>query len=146
MRATKPRAHPATAPAKPFAKGKGMSLPLWVYRIWQTQTGVVLNTYKKEPVLLGKLISELAAEGNINRGEAEAIVARAWALYVCADPPMYCLDTSAAYGQPGRKITLFPLSSFIEVSRGYVVAAFEQGEKAGYLPQSVAKLLPRSTR
>jgi hypothetical protein len=138
---------PILAPKPPKhlvrVKGKNMTIPIWAYRIWKAKTGIALNTHREGPKL-EKLIAELAAEANVHWDEAVVIIARAWALYVCADPPMYCLDTSAAYGQPGRKITLFPLASFLEVSRGYVVAAFDDGEKG--LPPEVRKLLPRITR
>jgi hypothetical protein len=98
-----------------------MNVPWWVYRIWAKENGRrPLNTYRRkkqrpgEGEKLESLICETIdqiVEGT--RNQAERIVAYAWALYVFADPPLY--DES----------TTFPLSSFIEVSRGYIVAAWD---------------------
>jgi len=130
-----------------------MTIPTWAYRIWKVHTGTVLNTFKPEGAKLEKLITELAAEANISWDEAVVIVARAWAMYVCAEQPMYQLENKRVsdswHGKPfARELegsaTKFPLSSFIEVSRGYVVAAFDDDQYR--LPGAVAKLLPRYTR
>jgi hypothetical protein len=151
---------PILAPKPPKhlvrVKGKSMTIPIWAYRIWKTRTGHVLNTHRAEGPKLEKLVSELAEEINISWDEAVIIVARAWALYVCADPPLYQLENKRVsdswHGKPySRELegtaTVFPLSSFIEVSRGYVVAAVDDGElNLRKLPTEVTKLLPRYTR
>jgi hypothetical protein len=110
-----------------------MNIPWWVFRIWAKKNGganygTPLNTFGSgwkmrrpgEADRLDSLIADTSMQIEVAQDsmrEAERIVAYAWALYVFADPPMYNLEARQG------KVTKFPLSSFIEVSQGYIVAA-----------------------
>ena len=114
-----------------------MNVPWWVFRIWTKKNGgTPLPTFgegskfRREPESskLERLICETESvmPEPASRREAERIVAYAWALYVFADPPVYCLEKREG------KVTKFPLSSFVEVSQGYICAAFDGIQKVGH--------------
>jgi hypothetical protein len=100
--------------AKALSKGAAMSIPLWVYRIWNHKNAEPLKTYRAEASKLERYIDELSDEMQIDFETANEHVGLAWALYVYADPPVY------------DEATKFPLSSFIETGRGFVVSAVEK--------------------
>jgi hypothetical protein len=115
--------NPIQAKAKSLSKAKAMNLPWWVFRIWAKGNGTPLNTYGygtkgRRPGEYERLESLICETIHVmpepaSRREAERIVAYAWALYVFSDPAVY------------NEKTKFPLSSFIELSQGYIVAAFD---------------------
>jgi hypothetical protein len=119
-----------------------MEIPWWVFRIWaKGNSGTPLPTFKEgkngrrqpEWSKLENLINDtedVMPEPASHR-EAERIVAYAWALYVFADPPVYRLE--------GKNATKFPLSSFIEVAQGYIVAAFDGIQRAERSSDPAAK-------
>ena len=80
----------------------------WVHKLWQDRNGFLRTQGPKDDNGIESLIAS----------KGERVAAIAWALYIYEEPAKYNL-----YGADEKKITKFPLASFLKLQDSYVVEA-----------------------